>query len=791
MNQLKRLLILVLIFTLAQNTFAQKGIIKGVVTDVFSNESLAGVTLLIQKTNKVTVTDSIGRFTLDKLTPGFYNISVTYIGYKPKTIHEIQVTNAKATIVNITLETDAKSLGEVEVRSSSYKSEETPLSLRTIGVAEIKRNPGGNRDISKVVQSLPGVAQPVSFRNDIIIRGGAPNENRFFLDDIEIPNLNHFTTQGSSGGPVGMINVDFINQVDFYSGAFPANRGNALSSVFQFRQKDGRSDRQSGALTIGASDFAISAEGPISQKTTYLASFRRSYLQFLFKAFDLPFLPTYNDAQFKIKTKIDSKNELTFIGLGAIDRFALNTQANDTEAKQYILANLATNTQDNYTVGASYKHYRTTGFTTLAISRNYLNNRAEKYFDNNEELPKKMDYSSKEIENKLRLERSDKYNDWKVSYGANIETGRYSTETFYLNPYGPTVNYSSKLDDLKYGFYGQVSKELFDDNLTLSAGVRADGSDFSSLTNNPLKQLSPRFSASYSINPAVSLNFNTGLYYQLPAYTVLGYRNETGELTNKNVKYISNYHTVLGLEVNSGSNLRFTAEAFYKKYYDYPMIEFQGDTVNLANLGADFGVVGNQPVVGLNGGRTYGFELMAQQRLNKGFYGIAALTLVRSEFKDKSSQFVPSGWDSRYILTITAGKLFKRNWEVGAKFRFTGGAPYTPYDVPFSSLKTNWLINPQGTLDYDQLNTLRLGNFYQLDARVDKKYPFKKWTLNFYVDIQNLTNFVYEGQPYIDVVKDADGKPVTDPSDPSRWQMKSVKNDIGNMLPTLGIILEL
>ncbi|POY34801.1 ferric aerobactin receptor [Solitalea longa] len=792
MNYFKHFYFLLLFLILSSGVFAQNGTIKGTVNDEYTNEPLAGVTVSIQKLNKAAVTDSLGRFSISNLAPGLYNLSFSFLGYKPKTEMEVQVTNARVALVNIVLESDAKNLVEVEVRSNSYKPEETPLSLRAIGVAEIKRNPGGNRDISKVLQSLPGVGQPVSFRNDIIIRGGAPNENRYYLDDIEIPNLNHFTTQGSSGGPVGLINVDFINQVDFYSGAFPASRGNALSSVFQFKQKDGRSDRNAGSFTVGATDLAISAEGPISKNTTYLASIRRSYLQLLFKALDLPFLPTYNDMQFKIKTKIDAKNEISFIGLGAIDRLNLNEKANNSESKQYLLQNMATNHQDNYTIGTAYKHFRAKGFTTIALSRNYLKNVAIKHFDNNEDLPKKIDYTSKEMENKLRVENSDKYGLWKVSYGANVETGGYSTDTYYLTPYSETVNYTSELNILKYGFYGQLSKGFFDENLMLSVGVRSDGSDYSSLMSNPLKQLSPRFSASYNLTSGLSINFNTGLYYQLPTYTMMGYRNAEGEFSNKKeIKYISNFHTVLGLDYNTSSNLKFSLEGFYKKYYDYPTIEYQGDTLNIANQGGDFGVVGNEQVVRLKGGRSYGLEFMAQQRLNKGFYGIVALTLVRSEFKDKHDNYVPSAWDSRYILSLTAGKMFKRNWELGAKFRFSGGAPYTPFDVAFSAEKSNWFIHPSGTYDYDQLNTLRLGNFYQLDLRLDKKYPFKKWNLNFYMDIQNITNFVYNGAPYLDVAKDANGLPITDPNDPTRWQMKTMNSESGSIVPTFGVIIEL
>ena len=230
-------------------------------------------------------------------------------------------------------------------------------------MTEIKRRPGGNRDISRVIQSLPGVTSTASFRNDLIIRGGSPNENRFYLDDVEVPNINHFATQGASGGPAGIINVDFIREVDFYSGAFPANRGNSLSSVFQFKQKDGRSDRLGMTATVGATDIGVSLEGPIGEKTTFLFSARRSYLQFVFEAIGLPFLPIYNDFQAKVKYKPNNKEEWTFIGLGAIDNFELNLDADPTESNQFILENIPVNNQWNYTNGIVYKRFNDTGFT--------------------------------------------------------------------------------------------------------------------------------------------------------------------------------------------------------------------------------------------------------------------------------------------------------------------------------------------------------------------------------------------------------------------------------------------
>ena len=274
------------------NTWAQTGIIKGKVVEAANNQSIPFANVVIEGTTVGVVTDIDGNFEFTDLEPGLYNVSASFLGFKTDTKQEIQVTNSKPATIDFALEEDAENLKEVVVKASPFKKPaESPVSLQTIGTAEIQRNPGGNRDISKVVRSLPGVTSVSSFRNDLLIRGGGPSENRFYLDDIEIPNINHFATQGSSGGPNGLINVDFIREVDFYSSAFPANRGNSMSSVFNFKQKNGRDDRIGFTATLGTSDLAATLEGPIGKKTTFLFSIRQSYLQLLFDVLDLPFLP--------------------------------------------------------------------------------------------------------------------------------------------------------------------------------------------------------------------------------------------------------------------------------------------------------------------------------------------------------------------------------------------------------------------------------------------------------------------------------------------------------------------
>ena len=314
-----RLTLLFFMLVSSLGTFAQKGVIKGRIYNDINNEAIPFANVVIQGTTIGTTSDIDGKYRIENLEPGEYNIEVSFVGFKPKVIYEMQVTNVKATEVNVGLESQATEIETVEIVADPFtKKEESPVSMRTIGVSEIQRNPGGNRDISKVIQSLPGVSSTANFRNDIIIRGGAPNENRFYLDGIEVPNINHFATQGSSGGPVGLINVNFIREVDFFSGAFPANRGNALSSVFEFKQRDGNDEKLAVNFTLGSSDLGITLDGPVGEKSTFIFSARRSYLQFLFSALDLPFLPTYNDFQFKYKIKFDNKKPVEFYWFGSV-----------------------------------------------------------------------------------------------------------------------------------------------------------------------------------------------------------------------------------------------------------------------------------------------------------------------------------------------------------------------------------------------------------------------------------------------------------------------------------------
>ncbi len=556
-------------------------------------------------------------------------------------------------------------------------------------------------------------------------------------------------------------------------------------------------------LTIGASELTLSNEGPIGEKTTYLVSARRSYLQGLFRLIGLPFLPTFNDFQVKTTTKINAKTELTFIGVGAIDNFTLNFDVpkeeaeEDKEIRLYTLEVLPIQSQWNYATGLKLKRFRDNGFWTFVLSRNMLNNQSYKYAANDESSETNLlfDYKSQESENKFRAENSIFGKGYTLKYGINYEYSRYFIDNYdrsTLAGSGEVIDIESKTIFNLYGAFISGSKTFDRERLILTGGLRLDGADFGKDASNPLNQISPRFSASYRLKPNLFATANAGIYYQKPPYTVLGYRDNEGVLVNRenNVQFIQNAQLIAGLEfIAPEKNRRFTMEAFYKKYRNYPSSIRNG--IALANLGADFGVIGNEPVESNADGRAYGLEFLALQRLFKNFFGIAALTLVRSEFTNPNTKgFVPSSWDNRFIVSLTAGKRFAKNWEIGARWRFLGGTPYTTFDEEESSLISNWDLRNQPILDYSQINAIRLPAFHQLDLRLDKKYYFDKWNLNWYVDIQNAFNFQAVQPPQLIPVRDAEGNIQVNPNDPSRYALKFIENPAGTILPTLGLIVE-
>lgn len=788
---IRRISFFILLCCLCWNIFAAEYQIKGVVIDKSTRQPLEFVNVLVVGLGIGASTDANGNFLITQVPPGIYRLQASFLGYKTELTPEYRV-NHVTPYVQIELEEENASLNEVVVTASPFqKVPESPVSLRVIGLQEIEKAPGANRDISKVVQNYPGVAfSPIGYRNDLIVRGGGPSENRFYLDGVEIPNINHFSTQGASGGPVGLIDADLIRSVKFYSGAFPADKGNALSSVLDFSLRDGDMERNSLKATLGASEVSLSSNGHIGNKTSYLVSVRQSYLQALFKILGLPFLPAYTDASFKIKTRFDSHNELTLLGLGGIDRMKLNLGIEGEDA-EYMLSYLPEINQETYTVGGVYRHYSQRHVQSIVLSQSYLNNRNVKYRDNDESSEENLTLrlGSIEQETKLRMENTSSWSVWKVKAGFDLNYSRYKSNE-YRKVFANALreyDYHTDLSLWRWGMFASVDYAAPDKSFTASMGVRTDGNNYSDKMKELWRQLSPRLSVSYRLIEGLTLSGHVGLYYQLPSYTALGFKGEEGEYVNRHLDYISVSQESLGLSWTPNENMELSVEGFYKLYGHMPFS--LSDQIPLSCKGNDYGTIGNEALSSEAKGRSYGVELMFKWLLTQKLNLSSSLTIFKSEFKDgEQGSYVPSAWDNRFILNMSGTYNFPKHWSLGAKVSCIGGSPYTPYDVEKSSLVEAWNVQGRTYYDYSRYNQERLPVFGQLDVRVDKTFYLKKCMLGFYLDIQNITASKLR-QP--DALMST-GQ-IENPSAPlseQRYVMKSIRQESGTLLPTLGITFE-
>ena len=658
--------------------------VRGKVIDKQSRQPVAYANVVVAGIpGKGASTDSLGIFRIEQIPPGIYRFEATLIGYKSAVTSEYLV-SASTPFIEIEIEEDENMLSAIVVTPSPFrKTVESPVSMRIIGLQEIEKSPGGNRDISRIVRAYPGVSfSPIGYRNDLIVRGGSPSENRFYMDGIEIPNINHFATQGASGGPVSIVNADLIREISFYTGAFPANRSGAMSSVLDFRLRDGNPDKQTFKATLGASEVSFSGNGHLSDKTTYLFSIRQSYLQLLFKALGLPFLPNFIDGQFKLKTKLSAHDELILLGLVGIDKMKLNTDEKGEDA-EYILSYLPTIHQETFTVGASYRHYAGKHVQSVTLSHNYLNNRNIKYLNNDESSEDNLTLRLRSVEQKttLRFENQTRLGQWTLKEGAEMNYSNYTNQT-NQRIFGITSTLSDYRTDLNiFSWGGFLSTDYTTTNkrFSASAGIRTDGNNYNKEMKELWKQLSPRLSLSYELTQQWTLSGNAGLYYQLPPYTALGFKDNDGLYANKNLKYMQVMETSLGLDWHLQDRLMISAEGFFKRYSRMPLS--LRDDIPLACKGDDYGTVGNEALIPTAQGRAYGVETMLRWQIPEHFNFVSSLTIFRSEYNS-----IASAWDNRFILNVSGTYNLPRRWSIGGKLSYIGGAPYTPYDEEKSSL---------------------------------------------------------------------------------------------------------
>ena len=774
--------------------FAQTNLyeVHGIVIDGESREPIPFAKINVEGKGEMGIlTDTLGLFKIQNLKPGICRFSIQAMGYHSMLTAEYMI-SATTPSIEVELESTVKSLQDITVSPSTFRrTAESPVGMQVIGLREIEKSPGSNRDVSRIVRSYPGVSfSPAGYRNDLIVRGGGPSENRFFMDGIEIPNINHFATQGASGGPVSIVNADLVREISFYTGSFPVNRAGGMSSVLDFRLKDGNTNKQTFKATLGASEVALSGSGHIGNSTTYLFSVRQSYLQFLFKALGLPFLPNFIDGQFKIKTRFKNRDELVFLGLMGIDKMKLNTDEKGEEA-EYILSYLPRINQETFTLGTTYRHFWGKHIQTYTLSQSYLNNRNLKYKNNDSSQPDNLTLRLRSVEQKtsLRAENRSLYGNWSIKEG--IETDYYAythqsmqrlfaTQTSYLD-------YRTTLGVWAWGAYASADYTSDNNLLTASFGLRADANDYSQEMKRMWEQLSPRVSLRYLLSQEWSIGFNTGLYHQLPPFTALGYKSEQGRYLNKELDYMRVAQISGGGEWKWKDRLVLSIDVFYKNYARIPLS--LTDSIPLACKGDDYGVIGNEALVSSAHGQSYGLEALARWQVPGRLNLTGSFTLYRSEYRNREKDpYIASAWDNRFILNLSGTYDLPYNWSAGLKLSYIGGAPYTPYDEAKSALVEAWDARGRAYYDYSQYNTERLPDFAQLDIRVDKSFYFKKWRMGFYLDLQNVLGSKLK-QPDVLMSTGVIENPMA-PVAEQRYRLKRIKQESGTLLPTLGITVE-
>jgi hypothetical protein len=636
--------------------------------------------------------------------------------------------------------------------------EDAPTSTQRLTEVEIRRNPGGFGDISRALLSLPGVLGGVDNRNDILVRGGGPGENAYYLDGIRIPQINHFATQGTAGGALALVNADFIQDVTFFTGGFPARYGDALSSVLLVQNRPGTRDGIAGDVTLGASEAGVTLDGPLGGEGSWLFSVRRSYLQFLFELLDLPIRPDYWDAQISATWEPTGRDRFTFTGIGAIDDFGIIEPGSDADFEnQEIFQRVLDNDQRSYTAGGTYRRLvGESGILWLRAARSYTEYR----FSDNDALGEKV-LTNTSLERETRLEAEGEMGlgpEVRLGLGGELVRASIDAEVFQRAIAGglleEDVRYEADVAFWKPAVWGQLTWRP--GRVTSTVGLRTDG--VSALEDG--WSLSPRASLSIAAGGGLDLTLAGGLFHQAPSKLALSVET-SGEPVNADLHQIRNWQIVAGADWRVNRAFRARLEGFFKSYDRMPVLA-SDPRINLANLGDDYGFVGGEPLVSGGTGRAYGAELFLQRKLTESIYFLGAYTLSWSRFAGSDGVLKPSSWDRRHSLDLTGGYRIGDTWEIGAKLRILSGLAFTPWDLEAS--ERTYPLTGRGVRDWSRAGSERSPAYVRMDVRIEREWFFGGWDLVAYLDLQNALNrtntvgFSYTQDPkYPDRLRPIDG----------------------------------
>jgi len=572
--------------------------------------------------------------------------------------------------------------------------------------------------------SLPSVAKVNDQSNNLIVRGGNPMENTFFIDNIEIPNINHFPHQGSSGGPIGILNVDFIDDVTFNTGGFSAIYGDKLSSIMELDFRDGNPNEFDGQIDFSWIGFGGIIEGPLSKKSSAMLAIKRSYLKYLIEAIDIgtSTAPEYGDIQGKFTYEFNPFQKLSFLAVFADDHNTPDQEnAADNAMSHFGNQDLYQGTYGfNWRAVWSESAFSNTSFSVT--SSKYIEDFWETYKEQISSVPD-IKNRTNETEWKLRNVNFMRLSE-KISLDLGFDTkylkhdyDNYLAET--TNATGGTVSELSMKDIVtaqKVGGFMSLNFDLFQ-KLSITLGIRAD---YFSMNENIT--ISPRFSCQYKLSKKTSLNASAGIFHQNLPILLLSQSDDNANLEDP---YASHY--IVGFEHLLTEDTRLVVEAYQKDYSNFPTDPNQPGIFML-----DDNFFNNYETLEDNGlAMSRGVELILQKKLAERIYGLASATYFRSRYKSDDNIWRDRNYDNRLIVSIEGGYKPTPGLEMSLRWVYAGGVPYTPINEELSTL------NHQAVYDDTRINDERYPDYHSLNLRLDKRFFFNKTNLVIYASVWN------------------------------------------------------
>ena len=761
---MKNVIILFSLIIIAGTGLAEEkpGAISGKVLDKRTLQGLIAANVVIENTNRGAATDANGDFTVSDLAPGSYNVKVFYIGYSSITRGNVIVNPNRTTTLEIRMEPETLELESVVATASYFeKPKEAVVSTRSMNFEEIRRSPGDLVDVQRAVQALPAVVSGSDQINEIIIRGGYPGENLFIMDNIEIPNPNHFAIQGAGGGPINMLNSYMVRNIDFYAGAFSAKYGDKASSVMDISLRDGSTDRFRAEGSLGMAGLGVLLEGPISSKGSYILSARKSYLDLIISSTGLTAVPQYYNLQGKITYHLNDRNTLFFNSVYGNDK--INIEEGDEAGYGRGAENVDTK-GDQYVNGLTLRTFWAKNLYSLTTVAAVCNNYDVFVYELPAPETKDIYFTNQSKETEIQFKTDLVYQVSKnieANIGASYKNVNFDydvwgeSDTLFLYDYPqnpetvidlfkiyPEYRIERGVTSYKSAFYTQFSFDLLR-HFRLTSGIRYDYFDF-----NAFSSWSPRIGMSYFITPKATANLAYGIHYQSPAYVELAANALNADLSSK---YTEQF--IAGFEYLFRDDIKMVIEAYHKEYNDVP--------VNITLTTVDPYDYDDGRYLNVGEGYSRGVEFFLQKKITKGFSTIVSYAHSRTRATDPrfGTEF---NWDYDYrnVFTFIGGYKFnlkdklwyaqlKHKWwyhtlswipffpadevELSTKFRYLGGRPYTP-PVYRPELK-EWAVEEQ-----QQLNSLRFPAYYRLDFRIDRRFIFDTWNLVIFFDVVNILN---------------------------------------------------